>query len=74
MSLSPFEGSVEAKVSLNRISFDLNGHSYLFLTAVPVVRSDQRVWVSVDESYQGSKGADQALEGVDPAHWNEFLP
>ena len=74
MSLSPLEGGVEAKVSVNRISFELNGHSYLFITAVPVVRTNQRVWVSVDENYQGTTGAYQALEGIDPAHWNEFLP
>ena len=74
VSLSPLEGGVEAKVDLNRISFELNGHSYLFLMAAPVVRTDEHVWVSLNESYEAPGGYAWALMGLDPAHWNEYFP
>ena len=71
MSLSPLDGGVEAQVNLNRISFELNGHSYLFLMAAPVVRTDQRVWISLNENYRSPAGVDHYLEGVDLERWKE---
>lgn len=71
ISLSPLEGGVEAKVNLNRISFELNRHSYLFLMAAPAVRTEQRVWVSLNENYQSPLEADYYVEGVDLARWKE---
>jgi hypothetical protein len=45
VSLSPFPGAIQGAAKLNRISFELNGESYVFLTGAPVTRSEQ-VWVS----------------------------
>lgn len=58
ISLSPMDGGVEAKVSLNRVSFELEGHSYMFLMAAPVARSDEHVWVLHDPNYdaRGTSG------------------
>jgi len=50
VSLGPFEGAVEGNVSLGRVSFELNGHSYRFLLAAPVARKEH-VWVLRDGTY-----------------------
>ncbi len=44
ISLSPMKDAVQANVRLNRISFQLNGRYYLFVTGAPVA-SNEHVWV-----------------------------
>lgn len=58
ISLSPMDGAVEAKLHFNRVSFELEGHSYTFLTGAPVARSDEHVWVLHDPNYdvRGTSG------------------
>jgi hypothetical protein len=45
LSLTPFEGGVRGHVENNRVSFEIDGQSYQFVTAAPVTRNEQ-VWVS----------------------------
>jgi hypothetical protein len=51
LSLSPLEGAVEGKINLNRISFELNGQSYIFLTGMPVAR-EKHIWILHDANYK----------------------
>ncbi|MFZ0758704.1 MAG: hypothetical protein WAM69_02040, partial [Candidatus Sulfotelmatobacter sp.] len=44
LSLLPLEGAVEGHVNLSRVSFELNGQSYTFLTGTPVARSEH-IWI-----------------------------
>ncbi|HEY6182816.1 MAG TPA: hypothetical protein VIW67_11245 [Terriglobales bacterium] len=52
LSLSLLTGAVEARVNLNRVSFEENGHSYTLLMGAPVTRSEQHVWVLHEPTYQ----------------------
>jgi hypothetical protein len=47
LSLSPLPGAVRGSVKLNRISFEIDGESYIFLTAAPIARSEQ-IWILRD--------------------------
>jgi hypothetical protein len=51
LSQSPLEGAVQAHVSQSRISFEMDGASYEFLTAAPVSRSET-VWVLHKPDYK----------------------
>lgn len=63
LSLSAMPGAVEGKVRFNRISFTIDGQSYVFVTGAPVSRS-RSVWVlqnpnapawdSTEDSYLGT--------------------
>jgi hypothetical protein len=44
LSLSPVAGAIEGRVRLNRISFEIDGQPYVFVTGTPITRSD-RVWI-----------------------------
>ncbi len=44
LSLSPMPGAIEGKVDFNRISFNINGQSFAFITGAPISRS-KTVWV-----------------------------
>ncbi|HEX3437708.1 MAG TPA: hypothetical protein VHT24_13145 [Pseudacidobacterium sp.] len=44
LSLSPMQGAVQARVALNRISFQDGGRSYAFLTGSPVT-GGEHIWV-----------------------------
>jgi hypothetical protein len=63
LSLSPMPGAVEGKVQFNRISFSIDGQSYVFITGAPVSRSrtvwvlhnpGPPVWDSTSNSYLGT--------------------
>jgi hypothetical protein len=71
LSLSPLEGSVEAESNLNRVTFQLDGHSYVFLMGAPVVRSDQHVWVLHDPDYRepSTTKGNFIGGGVHPPNW-----
>lgn len=55
ISLSPLEGAVEGRITMSRVSFDLNGESYAFLLAAPVARGEH-IWVLRDAGYKPSGG------------------
>jgi hypothetical protein len=59
ISLLPLEGAVEGRIAMSRISFELNGQSYMFLWAAPVARGEQ-LWILRDASY---KPSDSGLQG-----------
>jgi hypothetical protein len=44
LSLAPLEGAVEGRIDQSRVSFELNGQPYEFLTGAPVARG-HRVWI-----------------------------
>jgi hypothetical protein len=44
LSLSPLAGGVEGHAENNRLSFRIDGQSYLLLTGAPIARGDQ-VWI-----------------------------
>ncbi|HEY2352481.1 MAG TPA: hypothetical protein VGH83_08205 [Candidatus Acidoferrum sp.] len=54
ISTIPFEGAVEGSVQLGQIKFNLEGHDYLLLTAMPTTRSEH-VWVAHDPQYNLSE-------------------
>jgi hypothetical protein len=53
VSLSPLEGAVEGRITMSRVSFDLDGQSYMFLLAAPVARGEH-IWILRDASYKPS--------------------
>jgi hypothetical protein len=55
LSQSPLEGAVQGHVTLSRISFEMDGASYEFLTAAPVSRSET-IWVLHKPDYRPSGG------------------
>jgi hypothetical protein len=68
LSLSPIEGAMQAKVNLNRVSFELNGHSYTILMAAPVARTEEHVWVLHDPKYE-LRGTSKFIGPVDVARY-----
>ena len=54
LALSPMPGAVEAKLQQSRISFNVNGDSYVFLMAIPVARAD-KVWVLHEPDFRPSQ-------------------
>jgi hypothetical protein len=50
LSLSPLQGSVKGQARMNRLSFDLNGQPYAFVTGAPVTRGED-VWVFHDAKF-----------------------
>lgn len=53
LSLLQRDGSIEGRVRLNRISFEINGQPYVFLTETPITQSE-RVWILHDPNYKPS--------------------
>jgi hypothetical protein len=51
LSLSPMQGAVQARVALNRISFQDGGRSYAFLTGSPVTRGEH-IWVLHEANFK----------------------
>jgi len=41
----PFQGAIEGKLQFSKISFTLEGRSYLLLTGAPISSSGRGVWV-----------------------------
>jgi hypothetical protein len=67
LALSPMPGAVEGKLQQSRISFQMDGASYVFLMAVPVARAD-KVWILHEPDFrptQATPGArdDQSFAG-----------
>jgi len=58
ISLSPLEGAVEGRITMSRISFELDGQPHMFLLAAPVARGEH-IWILHDSSYKPSEGAHQ---------------
>ena len=58
IALSPLEGAVQGRITMSRISFELDGQSYMFLLAAPVARGEH-IWILHDSSYKPSEGAHQ---------------
>lgn len=52
-SLSPMPGAVQAQVNSNRVTFNLDGDSYLLVTGAPITRGKQ-IWARRDASYKPS--------------------
>jgi hypothetical protein len=69
LSLTPLDGAVEAKVNLNRISFELDGHSYTFWMGAPVARSEERVWIFHDAKYRSAPHG--FIGSIDPVRWKK---
>ena len=69
ISLSPLEGAVEGRIAMSRISFELDGQSYMFLLAAPVARGEH-VWILRDASYKPSDSGlqDGFLGSCDESH------
>jgi hypothetical protein len=44
VSLSPLEGAVEGQIKESRVTFELNGQPYEFLTGAPIARGS-RIWI-----------------------------
>jgi hypothetical protein len=68
ISLSPLEGAVEGRITMSRVSFDLNGQSYVFLLAAPVARGEH-IWILRDASYKPTGNAARGFMGsIDQSH------
>lgn len=65
---------MEAKVGLNTVSFELDGHSYTFWMGAPVARSEERVWVFHDANYRSPSTPQAYIGGIDPAFWKKEQP
>ena len=64
VSTVPFEGAVEGKVELGQIKFNLEGHNYVLLTAMPATRSEH-VWVTHEPGYKLSQHMEVASDSRD---------
>jgi hypothetical protein len=65
LSLTPVQGAVKGQVFLNRISFNLDGKQYEFLTGAPVTRSAE-VWVLRDANFKpGGQSQNGFIGSVD---------
>jgi hypothetical protein len=58
VSLAPLEGGVEGQIHDSRVTFELNGQSYQFLTGAPVARGEH-IWILHLPGAKGSGGADE---------------
>ncbi len=54
LALSPIPGAVEGKVRESRISFQMDGASYVFLMAIPVARTD-KIWILHEPDFRPSQ-------------------
>lgn len=50
LSIAPLKSAIQARVALNRISFEDEGHSYVLVTGSPVTRGKQ-VWVLHEQAF-----------------------
>lgn len=65
LSLTPINGAIEARVALNRVSFEDNGRKYEFVTGSPVARS-KKLWVLRDPNFKPQDGANGYIGVWDP--------
>lgn len=73
LSLSPLAGAVQGSVKLNRISFEIDGESYIFLTAAPIARSEQ-IWILRDANFKPSGELKGANAYIGPVNLNQLAP
>jgi hypothetical protein len=58
VSLEPLEGGVEGRIRDSRVTFQLNGQSYQFLTGAPVARGEH-IWILHLPDEKDSSGGDE---------------
>jgi hypothetical protein len=65
VSLAPLEGGVEGQVHNSRVTFELNGQSYEFLTGTPVARGEH-IWILhlPDDKGSGGGNAHAFVSGI----------
>jgi predicted anti-sigma-YlaC factor YlaD len=51
ISLSQLQGAVEGRITGSRVTFDMDGQSYMFLLGAPVARAES-VWILRDINYR----------------------
>lgn len=75
VSLSPLEGSVEGRIKDSRVTFELNGQPYQFLTGSPVARGE-RIWIlHLPDGKDSSRGDEHAfVSGVSLAQYLAKTP
>jgi hypothetical protein len=71
LALSPLTGAVQGSVKLNRISFEIDGQSYVFLTGTPIARSEQ-VWILRDANFKPSGEFTGASAYIGPVNLNQL--
>jgi hypothetical protein len=64
LSLTPMRGAVEARVVLNRISFEDGGRAYAFVTGSPVCRSEH-LWVVHEAELRTDDGQHAGISAGD---------
>lgn len=62
ISLTPMKGAVEARVSLNRVKFQMSGQSYVLVTGAPITRRDM-VWVLYEPDFKPPSGEEAGFIG-----------
>jgi hypothetical protein len=61
VSLAPLEGGVEGQIHDSRVTFELTGQSYQFLTGAPVARGE-RIWIlRLPDGKDSSEGDEHAF-------------
>ena len=64
LSGGSFAGAIEAKVKINQIEFNDNGHTYLLVNGMPVTRSEH-VWILHEPNFRPSI----SMPGVSDDQW-----
>jgi hypothetical protein len=72
LSLSPMHGAAQARVALNRISFQDGGSSYAFLTGSPVTRGEH-IWVLHEADYKPLARAENSCY-ISSGDLNQLVP
>ena len=73
ISLMPKEGSIEGRVTGNKIEFEIDGQSYAFITGSPVTRSE-KIWILYSANFKPSGlHANQAQIGASDRSRNPLV-
>jgi hypothetical protein len=60
-------GAVQAKVQLNRVTFQSNNQSYVIVSGMPITR-DEQLWVVHNPAYQPSSGSQYSFIAAGPVN------
>ena len=71
ISLAPMKDAVRASVRLNRVSFEIDGREYVFLTGAPVARGE-KVWVRYEPDFKPSGGGEGSF--ITSANLEQIAP
>jgi hypothetical protein len=71
VSSSPLEGAVEGHIKDSRVTFELNGQPYEFLTGAPVAQGD-RIWI-LHLPNEGNPGKNDEHEFVSSESMTQYL-